>query len=254
MGENVIEQFQLFQQELDKKHNKWERIVKLSRDITIESKRLIFHLHRIDIVSSNTEAKLKIISEAEKKRMDISEKWKQVAIELQDEDSYAYIRAFSPGLQEFIEAMSFLHYFKTEKNFGIENLSNCLVDINTLQKMLCFPQSETEKCLVVPIPIIEYLLGIADTTGEVMRLCINCAAKVTTEASKKQVFKLCAFIRILYEMFLSFSTIIEASAGKKKLLLSKTEVMKCSLQKVEDSCYQLGIRGKEFLDIFLQNS
>ena len=33
---------------LDEKHDKHERIVKLSRDITIESKRVIFLLHRIN--------------------------------------------------------------------------------------------------------------------------------------------------------------------------------------------------------------
>jgi len=33
--------------ELDAKHDKHERIVKLSRDVTVESKRTIFLLHRI---------------------------------------------------------------------------------------------------------------------------------------------------------------------------------------------------------------
>ena len=32
---------------LDARHDKMERIVKLSRDITIESKRIIFTLHRL---------------------------------------------------------------------------------------------------------------------------------------------------------------------------------------------------------------
>lgn len=35
-----------FQLELDTRHDKYERLVKLSRDITIESKRTIFLLHR----------------------------------------------------------------------------------------------------------------------------------------------------------------------------------------------------------------
>lgn len=37
----------LFLRELDSKHDKHERIFKLSRDITVESKRTIFLLHRI---------------------------------------------------------------------------------------------------------------------------------------------------------------------------------------------------------------
>lgn len=39
--------FKVFQQELDTRHDKYERLVKLSRDVTIESKRSIFLLHRV---------------------------------------------------------------------------------------------------------------------------------------------------------------------------------------------------------------
>ena len=40
--------FHGFQTELDARHDKHERLVKLSRDITIGSKRVIFVIHRID--------------------------------------------------------------------------------------------------------------------------------------------------------------------------------------------------------------
>lgn len=40
--------FKNYQMELDDKHDRNERLVKLSRDITIESKRIIFLLHNID--------------------------------------------------------------------------------------------------------------------------------------------------------------------------------------------------------------
>uniref|UniRef100_A0A9L0T4K4 Translin associated factor X n=1 Tax=Equus caballus TaxID=9796 RepID=A0A9L0T4K4_HORSE len=43
----VMLAFKSFQQELDARHDKYERLVKLSRDITVESKRTIFLLHRI---------------------------------------------------------------------------------------------------------------------------------------------------------------------------------------------------------------
>ena len=43
----VLQNFENWQSELDCRHDKHERIVKLSRDITIESKRTIFLLHRI---------------------------------------------------------------------------------------------------------------------------------------------------------------------------------------------------------------
>jgi hypothetical protein len=43
----VMVAFKSFQLELDAPHDKYERLVKLSRDLTVESKRTIFLLHRI---------------------------------------------------------------------------------------------------------------------------------------------------------------------------------------------------------------
>lgn len=43
-----LENFKIYQIELDNKHDRQERLVKLSRDVTIESKRIIFLLHNID--------------------------------------------------------------------------------------------------------------------------------------------------------------------------------------------------------------
>lgn len=44
----VIQSFRKFAAELDSKHDRHERLVKHSRDVTIESKRIIFLLHTID--------------------------------------------------------------------------------------------------------------------------------------------------------------------------------------------------------------
>ena len=44
----VIKNFQNYSIELNDKHDRHERLVKLSRDLTIESKRIIFLLHNID--------------------------------------------------------------------------------------------------------------------------------------------------------------------------------------------------------------
>lgn len=44
----VTKAFRGYAQELDDKHDRYERILKQSRDVTIESKRLIFLLHTAD--------------------------------------------------------------------------------------------------------------------------------------------------------------------------------------------------------------
>ena len=79
---------------LDTHHDRYERLVKLSRDITIESKRVIFLLHRVqDDVS-----KLKLTAEAEAKlQLVINTSWNRVAKELAGQDPNHYLRAYSPG-------------------------------------------------------------------------------------------------------------------------------------------------------------
>lgn len=44
----VQKQFLIYRDELDAKHDRHEKLVKIGRDITIESKRIIFLLHTID--------------------------------------------------------------------------------------------------------------------------------------------------------------------------------------------------------------
>lgn len=44
----IMKEFKNYRNQLDDKHDRQERLVKLSRDITIESKRIIFLLHNID--------------------------------------------------------------------------------------------------------------------------------------------------------------------------------------------------------------
>lgn len=55
----VITNFRQYAKELDDKHDRYERIVKQSRDITIESKRIIFLLHNIDSKYTNQKIILK---------------------------------------------------------------------------------------------------------------------------------------------------------------------------------------------------
>jgi hypothetical protein len=60
----VMVAFKSFQLELDARHDKYERLVKLSRDLTVESKRTIFLLHRItstpDTEEILTESEIKL--------------------------------------------------------------------------------------------------------------------------------------------------------------------------------------------------
>lgn len=80
---------------LDTYHDRYERIVKLSRDITIESKRVIFLLHRIH----DEVTKEKLLAEAEGKLQSvINTFWNRIAKELAGQDPHHFLRAYSPGI------------------------------------------------------------------------------------------------------------------------------------------------------------
>uniref|UniRef100_T1IRD7 Uncharacterized protein n=1 Tax=Strigamia maritima TaxID=126957 RepID=T1IRD7_STRMM len=105
----IIQSFLIYQSELDAKHDKYERLVKCSRDLTIESKRIIFLLHRI----KKEEDKESTLLEAEKRLKDLeSGLLKQIALELVNEGPYQYTRAYTAGIQEFVEAITFYFYEK----------------------------------------------------------------------------------------------------------------------------------------------
>ena len=60
----IVTCFEGFRQQLDQHHDRHERVVKLSRDITILSKRIIFNLHRFEPDHSNCD---KVLKDAEAK-------------------------------------------------------------------------------------------------------------------------------------------------------------------------------------------
>lgn len=186
----VLKAFQSYASELDAKHDRYERIIKLSRDITIESKRIIFLLHSIDTRKDNRE---KVLKEAQQRLEKVIEvNFKAVAKELQGQDPYHYRGAYSPGLQEFIEAYTFLEYMKyadTDKEGKNEN-NGTISDWMDLQKQMNYKELEPlqknkenesgeeveeqiENTFSFFVDPTEYILGLSDLTGELMRRCIN---------------------------------------------------------------------------------
>jgi len=203
--------------QLDMKHDRHERLVKLSRDITIESKRVIFLLHRIHDEASSK----KLTDEAQAKlELVVKNSWSQIARELQGNDPHHFLRAYSPGMQEYIEAKSFLYYIRNRS----------LIPLDQLQKELVFPNGSQ-----VLIPVYEYLLGIADLTGELMRMCINAVGQGRTDI----VTHTCMFLRNLHQALSSLNV------GFQREFKRKLQVSKQSLQKVETACYAVQVRGSE---------
>uniref|UniRef100_A0A8C1JPD0 Translin-associated factor X n=1 Tax=Cyprinus carpio TaxID=7962 RepID=A0A8C1JPD0_CYPCA len=189
----------VFQQELDTKHDKHERLVKISRDITIESKRTIFLLHRVTSVPDVEE----ILTEADVKLDSVRQKIGQIAEELKGEDLHQFHRAFTPGMTT-----------------------------NTYDGQ---PTCHVACVLTFQITPTDYLLGVADLTGELMRMCISSVGNGDIDTP----FQLSGFLRQIHDGFSYIGNTGPYEVSKK------LHTLRQSLGKVEDACYTLRVRGSE---------
>jgi len=278
---------------LDYRQDKRERIVKLSRDITIESKRIIFCLHRIKSEAD----KATVLGEAECRLMDMKVKlWYYLARELKGEDHYQFIRAYSAGLQEWVEALSFYHYlaydklilfdevekelvfedkkakrkmnkasdeatsdkkdFVVEKEGENETQETRKLDVKLLDKEGWKDEMSKEEndinlaniMISVTVPQSEFILGLADLTGELMRNAINSLGSGNMDVC----FTL---LDILQSMSNGFTRLPKYEAPKD--IGQKMFTLKQSCKKVESACYAISVRGSEIpkghlADIFYQ--
>nr|XP_057914498.1 translin-associated protein X [Doryrhamphus excisus] len=224
----VIAAFKVFQKELDTKHDKYERLVKISRDVTIESKRTIFLLHRVTSVP-DVEV---VLNEADGKLDGVRQKIGQIAEELKREDIFQFHRAFTAGIQEYVEAASFHYYIRHRSLISLEEINAKLVFMRGDQGSADTLGAQVLTFQVMPS---DYLLGIADLTGELMRLCISSVGNGDIDTP----FQLSQFLRQIHDGF-SFIGNTGPYEVSKKL-----HTLRQSLGKVEDACYTLRVRGSE---------
>lgn len=87
----------------------------------------------------------------------MSNNFKVIAKELLGHDIFLYLRAISPGFQEFIEALTFYEYLS---GASISNWDD-------VQKKMFYENEENpdEKYSLFMIPT-EFILGYADLTGK----------------------------------------------------------------------------------------
>jgi len=90
-------------------------------------------------------------------------------------------------------------------------------------------------CLLIPTDE-DYLLGVADMTGELMKLAINSVAHGEHE-------KTFAFLDTLRSIQEEMKTLPLYSMGELK---KKMSTLNASLEKVEKVCYEIKVRGSEY--------
>lgn len=152
-----------------------------------------------------------------------------IAKELEGLEVYQYVRAISAGMQEFVEAYTFLEYLQ-----GKEELS----DWDNVQEKLKYKgEGDAAKDFSLYFIPTEFILGVADLTGEVMRNCINSLGSGDID----NCFKTCKFLQNMYSKYLTLNHV----PSKARDFSQKTTTMRASTIKCENVCYNLKVRGTE---------
>ncbi|KAJ4293208.1 hypothetical protein N0V90_008490 [Kalmusia sp. IMI 367209] len=245
--------FEGFRVELDGHHDRRERIIKASRDITAASKKMVRTLGQPVppfVVKGNAQY-----------WENIEKQYQQIAADVQGLNAYRYPQ-ITGGNQEFMEALSFHHYLETQTLISYDDASTRVASMSgSAGPVLLTPE--------------DYILGIFDMVGELMRFSITAMAthgKLPAGRPKKEakfkkdlhedqsadkmdvdeqpsasnpseeprnVLSDLRALRLQLDMF-------EPSGGKFALdVRKKADVMRECVDKVEKALYGLTVRGTE---------
>ncbi|CAI5525055.1 unnamed protein product, partial [Closterium sp. Naga37s-1] len=167
MGEDdgspsIAAEFEGYARVLDEINERRERLVKASRDVTIQSKKIIFAIHRATSPRALAAAAQQLASLR-------AHHIAQVARELRAEDYWRFTRAYTWGLQEYVEAASFLHFRQTGRLLTLAQVNGAFEGILDRDGR------------AFHVHAADYVLGLADLTGEVMRLAVSSRAAAAAD-------------------------------------------------------------------------
>ncbi|KAJ5580306.1 uncharacterized protein N7459_006291 [Penicillium hispanicum] len=238
---STISIFETIRDELDEHHDRRERIIKVSRDITALSKKIIFALQRVRV--TNQPIPPKIAKENQTRFDQIHNLFTSIIPDVTGINAWRYQRQISGGVQEFIEAVSFDHYLRTQTLISHE---------------------ETAARLPSEILITEedYLMGLFDLTGEMMRFAVLALSSGnatpahqstemdTTEDNAPNLPNLsdtqASIVGDLRAMRARFEALsLSRKYNMMRDLQKKVETMQNSVEKVERAAYGILVRGSE---------
>ncbi|KAF8624784.1 hypothetical protein AX15_005674 [Amanita polypyramis BW_CC] len=212
---SIIQIFEVFRAELDDYNDRRERLIKASRDVTNLSKKVIFFLHRAvtEAASHDPAASRKAAQSSREKLREVQEIYAKMSVELEKDRYWHHQRQLSPGLQEYAEALSFAHYLE----------HGTLITFEQVQETLCDASGKP----YFQLSVSDYLLGVSDLMGELMRYAISGISKRGGRQKASEVY------------FEKFTPNVHD-------LRKKQSVTAQSLEKIEDANYAIVVRGSEY--------
>ncbi|GAD96324.1 translin-associated factor TraX, putative [Paecilomyces variotii No. 5] len=250
--------FENFRNELDEHHDRRERVIKTSRDITALSKKIIFSLQRLRKI--NAPLPPSIAKENKTRFHQIIELFRNIVPDVSGINAWRYQRQISGGIQEFIEAVSFQHYVQTQK----------LISRDEVAAQLPSEILVTEE---------DYLMGLFDLTGEMMRFAVTTLSTGGVQKQQKHVVdtdqpisnvdgaaesktseeglpaapelpilpaqqaNIVVDLREIRSLFESLN--VPRRHNMLRDMYKKVEVMQNSVEKVERAAYGILVRGSE---------
>ncbi|CAA19273.1 TRAX protein [Schizosaccharomyces pombe] len=213
------EEFLSFKNFLQEDQDKREKIIRLSREITIQSKRMIFLLHQTS--SSDGFPLPKDFDRTSIFEKKIHKELESLKRELAGLNADKFSSACTHGLQEYVEAVTFKFWLQTG------TLLSC-----------------KDSSFRISINFIDYVLGVCDMTGEIMRFLVTNGSKFSVQQLTQQV----KFLRGLHK---NCSEIEHLPSKVKSELQQKLSVMENSISKVEGICYSKILReaDKRYLNL-----
>ncbi|KAM3344409.1 translin-associated protein X isoform X1 [Capsicum galapagoense] len=219
-------------------NDKRERVVKASRDITMNSKKVIFQVHRI-----SKQNKEEVLDKAVNDLTAVTDQYlSRLVKELQGTDFWKLRRAYSPGVQEYVEAATLCNFCKTGTLLTLDEINATLLPLSD-------PSVEP-----LQINILDYMLGLADLTGELMRLAIGRISEGELDFAEK----ICSFVREIYRNLTLIAPEMDDSSDMKQ----KMETMLQSVMKIENgsrvfrfhldpekACFSVHVRGSEYIPL-----
>ncbi|KAH6900523.1 Translin [Thelonectria olida] len=208
--------FEGFRNELDEHHDRRERVIKTSRDVTAQSKKIIFTLQRVKQL--NKDYPPHIQKDVDTRLEEIAKLLVAIAPDIQSINRYRYTRPMQ-CLEEFIEALSFAHYLR--------------------HQTLITPE-ETQAAVQAEISLNshDYMYGVFDLFGELMRF----ATVTTAQTGELPGHEGRTILSDMQELGCAFAML---PAPPTKDFRGKMGVAKESVKKVERLGYGLVVRGSE---------
>ncbi|KAI1653076.1 Translin [Daldinia decipiens] len=214
--------FESFRDELDEHHDRRMKVGKVSRDVTSLSKKIIFSLQRVRKLNQPLPPRI---------RADVDERLKEIAGHLAtiESDVTGMNRYRYPliCLEEFVEAISFSHYLQH-------------------QKLLSPSQAQDALPADIALTAPDYLFGIFDLTGEMMRFATAVTAlsgSMPGSGSKGSTDNR-TILNDLQDVS-SMLQICPAAGGKPSVYAKKLDIMIEQVRKVERVGYGITVRGNE---------